>query len=165
MFPDGRLTLVTGPTASGKTALLVSSLYCTLPSADSDDTQLALLGEMMPLPGGRIILPKCTSRIDSDGLMYSLSYAAQSSWLRQQSIKENILFDYPYDETKYRLVVESCALQPDLDIFEDGDATEIGARYDVFALQMDWFSSVQSGVTLSGGQKARYDHSFPIRIG
>jgi hypothetical protein len=30
MFPDGRLTLVTGPTASGKTALLVSSLYFAL---------------------------------------------------------------------------------------------------------------------------------------
>jgi ABC-type transport system involved in cytochrome bd biosynthesis fused ATPase/permease subunit len=99
--------------------------------------QLALLGEMTPLPGSRIILPKFTSRIDSDGLMYSLSYAAQSPWLRQQSIKENILFDYPYDETRYRLVVESCALQPDLDLFEDGDATEIGARYGIFTLQTD----------------------------
>ncbi|KAF8957707.1 hypothetical protein BDZ97DRAFT_85816 [Flammula alnicola] len=37
------------------------------------------------------------------------------------------------------MVVESCALKPDLDMLEDGDATEIGAR----------------GVNLSGGQKAR----------
>ena len=37
------------------------------------------------------------------------------------------------------MVLECCALKPDLEIFEDGDATEIGAR----------------GVSLSGGQKAR----------
>ena len=35
--------------------------------------------------------------------------------------------------------MECCALLPDLDILEDGDETEIGAR----------------GVNLSGGQKAR----------
>jgi hypothetical protein len=27
------------------------------------------------------------------------------------------------------MVVECCALKPDLDMLEDGDATEIGARY------------------------------------
>ncbi|KAG8691765.1 hypothetical protein FRC08_010094 [Ceratobasidium sp. 394] len=52
---------------------------------------------------------------------------------------DNILFGTPYDEERYELVLECCALKPDLDIFEDGDMTEIGAR----------------GVSLSGGQKAR----------
>ncbi|KAJ7881539.1 hypothetical protein B0H14DRAFT_3760425 [Mycena olivaceomarginata] len=45
---------------------------------------------------------------------------------------------YPYNEAPYREVIECCALQPDLYVLEDGDATEIGA----------------CGVNLSGGQKA-----------
>ena len=70
--------------------------------------------------------------------MHVISFAAQSPWLRHQSIKDNILFGYPLDEARYDAVVECCALKPDLEILEDGDATEIGAR----------------GVSLSGGQKA-----------
>ncbi|OJA13396.1 hypothetical protein AZE42_08993 [Rhizopogon vesiculosus] len=120
-FPEGELSVITGPTASGKTALL-----------------MALLGEMTTV-SGQLTIPKNTSKIDENGLMHSISYAAQSPWLRHQSIKENILFGQPYDEERYNDVVECCALRLDLDILEDGDDTEIGAR----------------GVSLSGGQKAR----------
>ncbi|KAI0048026.1 multidrug resistance-associated ABC transporter [Auriscalpium vulgare] len=120
-FPDGKLTLVTGPTASGKTALL-----------------LALLGELTLL-SGRVIMEKDLSRVDEHGYTHSISYAAQTPWLRHQSIKDNILFGSPYDEERYQAVIEACALRTDLDILEDGDETEIGAR----------------GITLSGGQKSR----------
>ncbi|KAF7321054.1 hypothetical protein HMN09_00192800 [Mycena chlorophos] len=123
VFPEGELTLVTGPTASGKTALL-----------------MAVLGEMTALPGsGRIIMAKNPSKIDRWGNAHTISYAAQSPWLRHQSIKDNILFGYPYDEERYNAVIDCCALGPDLDMLEDGDATEIGEK----------------GVSLSGGQKAR----------
>ncbi|KAF9039893.1 multidrug resistance-associated ABC transporter [Panaeolus papilionaceus] len=121
LFPEGQLSLVTGPTASGKTALL-----------------LAMLGEMTLL-SGRIIMKKNTRLVDEHGLMHSISYAAQTPWLRHQSIKDNILFGYPFDEARYNEVLECCALNPDLAILEDGDLTEIGSR----------------GVNLSGGQKAR----------
>ncbi|EIW82703.1 multidrug resistance-associated ABC transporter [Coniophora puteana RWD-64-598 SS2] len=120
-FPEGRLSVITGPTASGKTALL-----------------MALLGEMT-LTQGKLLMAKNTRRVDGHGYMHSFSYAAQMPWLRHQSIRDNILFGYPYDEERYNDVVECCALKPDLGILEDGDATEIGAR----------------GVSLSGGQKAR----------
>lgn len=73
-------------------------------------------------------MSKDTSRVDEFGLMHAISYAAQSPWLRHQSIKDNILFGYPYDEQRYNDVVDCCALQPDLDMLEDGDNTEIGAR-------------------------------------
>ncbi|KLO18997.1 P-loop containing nucleoside triphosphate hydrolase protein [Schizopora paradoxa] len=121
-FPEGELSVVTGPTASGKTALLLS-----------------LLGEMTLLPGGEILMYKEPEKVDEHGFMHAISYAAQTPWLQHQSIKENILFGSPFDEDRYKAVVEGCALAPDLKILEDGDETEIGAR----------------GVSLSGGQKAR----------
>ncbi|KAF9007209.1 multidrug resistance-associated ABC transporter [Cyathus striatus] len=121
LFPEGELTVITGPTASGKTALL-----------------MALLGEMT-LTQGKLIMSKNPSSVDENGYMRGISYVAQSPWLRHQSIKDNILFGYPYDDERYNAVVEACALGPDLEMLEDGDETEIGVR----------------GVSLSGGQKAR----------
>ncbi|KAF8337342.1 multidrug resistance-associated ABC transporter [Cantharellus anzutake] len=121
-FPNGVLSVITGPTASGKSALL-----------------FALLGEMTMLPEGQRLLPKDPSSVDEFGLTNSISYCAQTPWLQYMSIRENILFGAKYDSERYNEVLECCALSPDLAIFEDGDATEVGAR----------------GVTLSGGQKAR----------
>jgi ABC-type transport system involved in cytochrome bd biosynthesis fused ATPase/permease subunit len=89
---------------------------------------MAVLGEMTLLSEGRIIMSKNPSKVDENGLMHCISYAAQSPWLRHQSIKDNILFGYPFDEERYNAVIENCALNPDLGILEDGDATEIGAR-------------------------------------
>ncbi|KAH8798081.1 hypothetical protein DL96DRAFT_1539779 [Flagelloscypha sp. PMI_526] len=113
-FPEGKLSIIVGPTASGKTALL-----------------MALLGEMTLLEGRPIHLSGKTKP--------TFAYASQLPWLRHQSIKDNVLFGYPLDEKRYQDVVEACALNPDFDMLEDGDATEIG----------------EGGVTLSGGQKAR----------
>lgn len=88
---------------------------------------MALLGEMTVLEG-RVIMSKDSSRVDEFGLAHTISYAAQTPWLRHQSIKDNILFGYPLDEQRYKDVIECCALKPDLEVLEDGDATEIGAR-------------------------------------
>ncbi|KAJ7619563.1 hypothetical protein FB45DRAFT_931097, partial [Roridomyces roridus] len=123
IFPEGRLSVITGPTASGKTALL-----------------MALMGEMTILPaaGGRIIMAK-SNKIDKYGNTHGIAYAAQTPWLRHQSIRDNILFGSPFDEARYNQVVECCALKPDFDVLEDGDATEIGSK----------------GVSLSGGQRSR----------
>ena len=130
IFPEGKLTVVTGPTASGKTALL-----------------LAQLGEMTMLPRRhssssppRVLIPKQThGRVDAHGLRACVGYAAQTPWLEHLSIRDNILFGEPFDSERYWDVIESCALRADLDILEDGDYTEIGER----------------GISLSGGQKAR----------
>ncbi|KAI6146199.1 P-loop containing nucleoside triphosphate hydrolase protein [Pisolithus tinctorius] len=119
-FPEGELSLVTGPTGCGKTALL-----------------LALLGEMT-IVEGKLVRPKHTSgteHLDSG----AISYAAQTPWLQRGTVKQNILFGYPYDEQRYENVIESCALLPDLESWEEGDHTEVGDR----------------GSNLSGGQKAR----------
>jgi ABC-type multidrug transport system fused ATPase/permease subunit len=107
---------------------------------------MALLGEMTTL-SGEIIMSKRLSTIDEFGLTHSIAYAAQSPWLRHQSIKDNILFGYPYDETRYDAVVEACSLKPDLEMFEDGDATEIGARSVISELSSARFMSAHIYVT------------------
>ncbi|KAF8211386.1 multidrug resistance-associated ABC transporter [Mycena galopus ATCC 62051] len=109
-FPEGKLTCVVGPTASGKSALLQ-----------------ALLGELTCLPGTRIKPPK-SSKVDENGLMNCMSYSAQTPWLQYASIKDNITFGFPFDEERYQSVLDACALRPDLAILPDGDRTEIGIR-------------------------------------
>ncbi|KAJ6575530.1 hypothetical protein B0H10DRAFT_2168545 [Mycena sp. CBHHK59/15] len=68
-----------------------------------------------------------------------ISYAAQESWVQNETIKENILFGQKFDEDRYKKVIYQCALSRDLELFEAGDVTEVGEK----------------GLTLSGGQKAR----------
>ncbi len=65
-----------------------------------------------------------------------LAYVAQQAFIINGSLRENILFGLPYEEGRYQMVIEACALQRDLELFPGGDMVEIGER----------------GVNLSGGQ-------------
>ena len=69
----------------------------------------------------------------------STAYVAQSSWIQNATIEENILFGRPMDRAKYQDTLERCALEHDLAQMEFGDQTEIGER----------------GINMSGGQKQR----------
>ncbi|KAJ6462020.1 hypothetical protein C8R47DRAFT_1225647 [Mycena vitilis] len=120
LFKPGCINLVVGPTGSGKTSLL-----------------MALLGEMHFIPSSPTSwynLPRAKG----------VSYATQESWVQNETIKsqffqENILFGAEFNEERYKKVLHQCALERDLELFEAGDATEVGEK----------------GLTLSGGQKAR----------
>ncbi|KKA26702.1 hypothetical protein TD95_003349 [Thielaviopsis punctulata] len=125
-FHIGKLNIIAGPTGAGKSSLL-----------------MALLGEMTIMkgsvycPGGR---PREEVRVNPEtGLANTIAYAAQSPWLVNATIKENILFSAPYDEARYKDVVVACALERDFDILDDGDETLVGEK----------------GISLSGGQKQR----------
>ncbi|KAI0768312.1 P-loop containing nucleoside triphosphate hydrolase protein [Trametes elegans] len=115
IFQCGKLNMVVGPTGAGKTSLL-----------------MALLGEMHYIPAG----PDSFVNLPRQG---GVAYAAQESWVQNETIKNNILFGAPYDEVRYNKVLEQCALKRDLSLFDAGDQTEVGEK----------------GITLSGGQKAR----------
>ncbi|PPQ91593.1 hypothetical protein CVT25_013697, partial [Psilocybe cyanescens] len=50
------------------------------------------------------------------------------SWVQNETIRDNILFGSSYDEARYRKVIRQCALERDLELFEAGDATEVGEK-------------------------------------
>lgn len=105
----GNLTAVVGRVGEGKSSLVG-----------------ALLGEMH----------KYSGTVRSYG---SLAYVAQSAWILNDSVRNNILFGKPYDKERYINVVKSCALAPDFKMLIHGDSTIIGEK----------------GISLSGGQKQR----------
>ncbi|OSX63327.1 hypothetical protein POSPLADRAFT_1074001 [Postia placenta MAD-698-R-SB12] len=115
IFERGHINLIVGPTGSGKTSLL-----------------MALLGEMHYIPAG----PNSFVALPRSG---GVAYAAQESWVLNDTIRNNILFGTTYDRERYDKVITQCGLTRDLELFDAGDHTEIGEK----------------GITLSGGQKAR----------
>jgi len=68
-----------------------------------------------------------------------VAYAAQSPWILNATLRDNILFGRPLNEERYQRVLSVCQLEHDLEMLENGDLTDIGER----------------GINLSGGQKAR----------
>ncbi|XP_068702097.1 ATP-binding cassette sub-family C member 4-like isoform X3 [Montipora foliosa] len=103
------LHVVIGPVGSGKSSLL-----------------MALLGELQIYSGERKVSG-------------TIGYACQQPWIFSGTVKENILFGKEFVKERYLKVLEACALQRDLEVFNDGDSSLVGER----------------GVVLSGGQKAR----------
>ncbi|XVF21959.1 hypothetical protein REPUB_Repub12eG0133900 [Reevesia pubescens] len=105
----GELAAIVGTVGSGKSSLLSS-----------------ILGEMHKI-SGKVKLCGTTA------------YVAQTSWMQNGTIQENILFGLPMNREKYMEVIRVCCLEKDLEMMEFGDQTEIGER----------------GINLSGGQKQR----------
>ncbi|KAF9350371.1 hypothetical protein BGX26_011435 [Mortierella sp. AD094] len=100
----GSLTAVVGRVGEGKSSLVG-----------------ALLGEMHRYSGS----------VHSFG---SLAYVAQSAWILNDTVRNNILFGKPYDKERYLNTIRACALVPDFKILVNSDKT---------------------GINLSGGQKQR----------
>ncbi|KAJ3929467.1 MAG: hypothetical protein NXY57DRAFT_1016596 [Lentinula lateritia] len=118
IFQRNAINLIVGSTGSGKTSML-----------------MALLGEMHLIPRNSGLHQSWFNLPRGRGV----AYAAQESWVQNATIKENIIFDSPFEATRYRQVLYQCALEKDLELFQAGDETEVGEK----------------GLTLSGGQKAR----------
>ncbi|KAL7185949.1 hypothetical protein ACSBR2_027829 [Camellia fascicularis] len=107
----GQLAAIVGTVGSGKSSLLA-----------------AILGEMHKISG------KVWARVCG-----TTAYVAQTSWIQNGTIQDNILFGSPMNKERYSEVIRVCCLEKDLEMMEFGEQTEIGER----------------GINLSGGQKQR----------
>lgn len=67
------------------------------------------------------------------------AYVSQTAWIQTGTIRENILFGADLDDQRYQETLQRSSLMKDIELFPNGDLTEIGER----------------GVNLSGGQKQR----------
>ncbi|KAL6884691.1 hypothetical protein ACP4OV_010627 [Aristida adscensionis] len=105
----GALAAVVGMVGSGKSSLLG-----------------CVLGEMRKISG----------KVKVCG---STAYVAQTAWIQNGTIEENILFGKAMHRERYKEAIRVCCLEKDLEMMEFGDQTEIGER----------------GINLSGGQKQR----------
>lgn len=107
----GELCAIIGRVGSGKT---------TLSSAILNEAVIAKDGGSIALNG-------------------KIAYAAQSSWILNATLRDNITFGSPYIKKKYDDIIRACQLTHDLSLLDAGDLTEIG----------------ENGINLSGGQRQR----------
>uniref|UniRef100_A0A5F5Q455 ATP binding cassette subfamily C member 8 n=1 Tax=Equus caballus TaxID=9796 RepID=A0A5F5Q455_HORSE len=135
-IPRGQLTMIVGQVGCGKSSLL-----------------LATLGEMQKISGavfwnsslpdsetGEDPSPEREPAANADVRKRGpVAYASQKPWLLNATVEENITFESPFNKQRYKMVIEACSLQPDIDILPHGDQTQIGER----------------GINLSGGQRQR----------
>ena len=129
-FPANGLSVIGGKTGSGKSLLLAAIL------GECDVLSGAVKAPHPPAIEDRFDEYATRSKwiIDS-----AIAYVAQIPWIENASIKDNILFDLPYDPERYRKVLSACTLEKDLEMLPDGELTDIGAN----------------GINLSGGQRWR----------
>ncbi|KAF8144842.1 hypothetical protein K438DRAFT_1631139 [Mycena galopus ATCC 62051] len=80
LFQRGRINLVVGPTRSGKPSLL-----------------MALSGEMHFIPSS----PNSWYNLPRS---FGVAYGAQESWVLNETVRSNIVFDTPYEEERHKKV-------------------------------------------------------------
>lgn len=61
----------------------------------------------------------------------SFAFVPQSSWILNSTVRENITFGLPFDQDKYKKVIEVSGLKPDIETFPGGDQAEIGEKVDL----------------------------------
>ncbi|KAF9269804.1 multidrug resistance-associated ABC transporter [Marasmius fiardii PR-910] len=108
-IPRGSFVAIVGRVGSGKSSILQ-----------------ALVGEMRRVRGS----------VTFGG---TVAYVPQTSWIRNTTLKENVLFGQEEDDERFQEIISACSLEHDLEMLPEGEETEIGEK----------------GINLSGGQKAR----------
>merc|ERR1711998_542606 len=83
-FTKGTISCVVGPVGCGKSTLLCAAL------------------NEVPIEAGRVVLAG------------KVAYCSQEPFLMHASLRDNILFGEPFDQGRYKLALEACALITDI---------------------------------------------------
>ncbi|RAL10256.1 ABC transporter family protein [Aspergillus homomorphus CBS 101889] len=110
VFPMGALSVVTGPSGSGKSLILA-----------------AILGECEFLAGQVRRPPSST-----------IAYVGQQPCIRNGTVRDNILFGSPFDQDRYQRTIAACALDRDLEMLDLKDKTEMDAQGSNFSGGQIW---------------------------
>lgn len=95
----GQLVIVSGQVGAGKTSLLA-----------------ALLQELYIAKGASI------------SVHGQVAYTAQDPWVRNASLRDNVLMGEKFDPVRYQEVLMACALVSDIALLPAGDSSEIGEK-------------------------------------
>ena len=95
----GQLVIVSGQVGAGKTSLLA-----------------ALLQELYAAKGADV------------SVHGQIAYTAQDPWVRNATLRDNILMGEKFDPVRYQEVLEACALVSDIALLPTGDSSEIGEK-------------------------------------
>ncbi|KAJ6470798.1 P-loop containing nucleoside triphosphate hydrolase protein, partial [Mycena vitilis] len=108
--PKGSFVAIVGKVGSGKVRLI----------------SFALIGEMR----------KTSGTVTFGG---TIAYVPQTAWIRDATLRQNVIFGQEEDEEKYnaRRIIRACNLEHDLEVLPHGERTEIGEK----------------GINLSGGRR------------
>jgi ABC-type multidrug transport system ATPase subunit len=128
----GSCVAIIGTVGSGKSSFLTSLFGEMYRQCDAMGTKDQLDSEKERLKADATIYPEVY-------IQGSVSYTGQQVWIRSVTLKENIIFNSPFDEQRYKDALHFSSLEKDLEQLELGDETILGEK----------------GVNLSGGQKTR----------
>lgn len=129
-FPRDELSVIVGPTGAGKSLLLEAIL------GEADILHGAI---RRPRPDRAFQFPDLEPPRGDWILPKTIAFVAQTPWIENATLRDNILFGLPFVESRYTQVLHACALLQDIRTMEDGDMIEVGTH----------------GVSLSGGQRSR----------
>jgi ABC-type multidrug transport system fused ATPase/permease subunit len=59
----------------------------------------------------------------------AIAYCPQTPWLQDISIRDNILFGLPLEESRYQEILSACELLPDMADLKDADFSLLGEKY------------------------------------
>ncbi|KAM4656290.1 multidrug resistance-associated protein 1 isoform 2-T2 [Amazona ochrocephala] len=121
--PEGSLVAVVGQVGCGKSSLLS-----------------ALLGEMDKKEGYVVVKG-------------SVAYVPQQAWVQNATLQDNIIFGREMNESRYKRVIEACALLPDIEILPAGDKTEIGEKTRVLVTHaINYLPQMDTILVMSDGE-------------
>jgi ABC-type multidrug transport system fused ATPase/permease subunit len=130
VFPAGKLTAVIGKVGCGKSSLLA-----------------ALLGEMNADPATVVQLG------------YAVALSTQEPWMRNATVRDNILFSCPMDSARYADVLRVCGLDADIKSLPAGDMSVCGAKSSDLTLSQKQKISVARAV-YCGADVYMFDEPF-----